>query len=499
MIMLLVCFIILCISYYVVNSKKKFSYWKKRRVPHPPFSTFFGNISESIFLKKNLGQIMDDIYKAYPNLPYVGIYKIREPTLLIRDPKLVNEILVKDFPSFYANDIDIDKDADYLMAKNPFFSNGTEWKTSRGQLAPSFTNHKMKSIFPLMESVCQNFVDHLEDPTVANVGTNIKTLCEKYTMDVVALSVLGLEANSFKSVDNDYLTNIKKIIAPGYLMAIKLTILLVIPALAKIFKLKLSTSHSVYKRNIIKNALNYRQQNGIIRNDFLQTMQELQQKLGKDEFSDNHITAHTLSFFIDGYETSSIVLTFLLYEIGANIEHQNKLREEIENALKNGNGKFIFELIHDMVYLNNFLNESMRLHSPVFILTKRCTKPYMLPPVDNNSKEVLIEPGTPVFIPVHSIHYDSQYFPNSEKFDPERFSGENELTKSTFLPFSEGPRKCIGQKFAIAQIKVVIAHLVLNYDIRVNPKTRVPLEIDPAYFLLTAKGGIWLNFFKRKN
>ncbi|KAF5289837.1 hypothetical protein FQR65_LT11723 [Abscondita terminalis] len=245
MIMLLVRFIIYCISYYFVNTKNKFSYWKKRGVPHPPFSKFFGNISETIFLKKNLGQVIDKIYKDYPNLPYVGIYIMRDPTLVIRDPKLVNKMLVKDFPSFYENGLDLNKNADYLIAVNPFFSKGDEWKTNRGQIAPSFTNHKIKTIFPLMESVCKNLVDYLKDPAVANGGTNINRLCEKYTMDVVALSVLGLEANSFKSVDNEYLTNMKKIREPGTLMSIKLIILSIIPDLAKILKLKLSTTRSV--------------------------------------------------------------------------------------------------------------------------------------------------------------------------------------------------------------------------------------------------------------
>ncbi|KAF5289834.1 hypothetical protein FQR65_LT11720 [Abscondita terminalis] len=415
------------------------------------------------------------------------------PALLIRDPELIKQVLIKDFNYFNENDFDVDRKNDYLMAKNPFFSKGDDWKISRGQLSPSLTTNKMKNIFPLMEKVSKNFVEHLKNPIVANGESDIKTLCEKYTMDVAALTALGLEANSFKSVDTDFMSNVKKIISPGTLMSIKFTLLTLLPILAKFLKVKFIPDDAAdYFRSTIKNALEYRQKNGIIRNDFLQTMQELQEKVGDRDFSNDDITSHSLSFFIDGFETSSVLLSFVLYELGANVQHQETLRDEIENSLKVTNGNLSFDSIHEMTYLNKFLNESMRLHPPGFYLSRRCTKSYLLPPLENRSKDVVVEPGTPIVIPVYSLHYDSKYYPDPEKFNPERFSNNFEsLTKYTFFPFGDGPRMCIGQKYAIAQIKVAVVYLVLNYDIRLNPKTNIPLQIDPSYFLLQPKGGIW--------
>ncbi|KAF5289833.1 hypothetical protein FQR65_LT11719 [Abscondita terminalis] len=387
MYMLIILFLIVLFSCYCAISKK-FDYWKERGVPHAAFSKLFGNVSESIRLKKSLGQIYYEIYKAYPNLRYVGIYKLRQPALLIRDPELIKNVLITDFSYFHDNDAEVDKENDYLMSKNPFLSKGTDWKINRGQLAPSLTSNKIKTVFPLMETVCQNFINYLDDPNVNNERINSKTFCEKYTMDVAALSVLGLEANSFKSINTDYLSNIKKIVSPGVLMSIKFTLLKVMPIMAKFLKIKyIPDDAAIYFKNIIKSTLHFRQENNIIRNDFLNTMQELKDKLGPTKFTVDDITAHCLSFFIDGFETSSIVLSFALYDLGANVEQQDILRKKIENSVKYENNKITYESIYEITHLDNVLNESMRLHSPALFLSRRCTKAYQLPPADNNARE----------------------------------------------------------------------------------------------------------------
>lgn len=68
-------------------------------------------------------------------------------------------------------------------------------------------------------------------------------------------------------------------------------------------------------------------------------------------------------------------------------------------------------------------------------------------PKDVNKKPVQIPKGTPIIIPIYGLHSDEKYFPDPEKFDPDRFSKENSgmITKYTFMPFGEGPRICLGK------------------------------------------------------
>lgn len=91
------------------------------------------------------------------------------------------------------------------------------------------------------------------------------------------------------------------------------------------------------------------------------------------------------------------------------------------------------------------------------------------------------------------------YYSDPVKFKPERFDAEHGGIKAfrdkcVFLPFGDGPRMCLGLKFALMQSKAAIAEIVRNFEITVDPKTILPLVIDPKQFMNIKIGGLWLNF-----
>lgn len=118
------------------------------------------------------------------------------------------------------------------------------------------------------------------------------------------------------------------------------------------------------------------------------------------------------------------------------------------------------------------------------------TKDYKVP----NSSHVL-KKGTKVWIPVHAIHHDENYFPRPEEFDPERFTQAeiNKRDNISFLSFGEGPRNCIGLRFGLMQARIGLVTLLSNYEFSICSKSKVPLEIEKKNFILTPSGGMWLN------
>lgn len=88
------------------------------------------------------------------------------------------------------------------------------------------------------------------------------------------------------------------------------------------------------------------------------------------------------------------------------------------------------------------------MYPPLTTLSKACSESFTLPPSNNNSKPLKVEEGTPITIPVYSLHNDEKYFPNPQCFDPDRFSSENNnnIVKYSYLPFGEGPRICVGKR-----------------------------------------------------
>nr|CAD7204332.1 unnamed protein product [Timema douglasi] len=138
--------------------------------------------------------------------------------------------------------------------------------------------------------------------------------------------------------------------------------------------------------------------------------------------------------------------------------------------------------------------ETLRKYPSVPNLERMCTKEYEIPETD-----VTIDEGTLVMIPSYALHHDPEYFPDPEKFDPDRFSKENKnsFPQYTYLPFGEGPRICIGMRFGLMQVKVGLATLLSKYEFSICEKSSVPLILAPVSPLTTAKDGIWLKISPR--
>ena len=110
--------------------------------------------------------------------------------------------------------------------------------------------------------------------------------------------------------------------------------------------------------------------------------------------------------------------------------------------------------------------------------------------------EFVLEEGTRVLLPVYAIQHDEEYYENPEEFDPERFTAEKQQEREnvTFLPFGDGPRNCVGLRFGMMQARIGLLTLLKNYEFSFCEKSTVPLEINKTSFILTAEGGVYLNF-----
>lgn len=160
--------------------------------------------------------------------------------------------------------------------------------------------------------------------------------------------------------------------------------------------------------------------------------------------------------------------------------------------------------------------ETLRKYPPATFLMRQSTSSYTF-----DGTKINIPKGVPVWIPVYAIHRDSNIYPNPDGFDPGRFKEEVAESRNTmsYLPFGDGPRKCIGTKeysklssrdakekmclfffaasrFAVYQTKVGLVKILRKYRIDVCEKTQIPYANDPKAFLLTPRGGIYLRITK---
>lgn len=139
------------------------------------------------------------------------------------------------------------------------------------------------------------------------------------------------------------------------------------------------------------------------------------------------------------------------------------------------------------------VSETLRKYPPIPYFNRVCIKPYKVPNTD-----VTIKEETLVIVSSLGIQRDPEYYPDPDKFDPRRFSDENKQTRpaGSFLPFGESSRTCIGQQFALLEIKTCISLLINNYKFSPSCSDDYNLEFDSNSVVLSSKKPIKLNAMK---
>lgn len=488
----LIGFLILSYLYLTWN----YNYWKKRGIPQLPNQIpGIGDMLNVVLQKRGTEFHLLDIYNKFPGHKVCGYYKFLTPALMVRDPQLIKTILISDFSSFHDNDFYIDEKVDPITAKNPFFARGSKWKTIRGQIIPSFTTAKFRTLFPLVRENFKYLNKYIDD----HIGENIevKDMASKFAIDNVASVAYGIDGGSFnKETQELYKFGVEAVDdifdKPAYRLLITM-----FPKIARLLKIKMIPDSVVeYFDSLFKQTERYRQENNIIRNDFLQSLLNLRKeskKIDEQEYTYEHIIAHSLTFFVDGFETSATIATFALYELAIHPDVQDKLRDEFLSLSTTGS-EIDYDTLVNLPYLDKTVSETLRKYS-VLTLKRVCTKDTTL---EIDGKQLLIERGTPVTVPAYSIHHDPQYYENPEVFDPERFSEESSASRhpQTFLVFGDGPRICLGQRFGLLQIKSLVYNVVSNYRIQCSEQTVKKLTLDEFFILPKSVETLWVKLEK---
>lgn len=139
------------------------------------------------------------------------------------------------------------------------------------------------------------------------------------------------------------------------------------------------------------------------------------------------------------------------------------------------------------------LPETLRKYPLLPILHRTCLEDYVIPETG-----LKIEKGTGIVIPVHAGHMSPKYFPEPEKYDPERFSDDNKqnVQSGVYMPFGDGPRNCIGERLGLIASKLGIIYIIKSFMVVRAPETPDSLQFDPRCPLLASTNGVPLVFEK---
>jgi cytochrome P450 family 6 len=178
--------------------KRTFNYWKNKNV-HQLTPTFpFGNFSSAFRQKTSLGSATEKLYADHNDKPFVGVYVSLRPSLLVNDPELVKNILIRDFQHFQDRGFYVNEKTDPLSG-HLFALTGDKWKNLRAKLTPTFTTGKLKGMFQTLLDTGKKLQEHFEN--IADVGqtVEVRDILARYNTDIIASVAFGLDCDSLKN------------------------------------------------------------------------------------------------------------------------------------------------------------------------------------------------------------------------------------------------------------------------------------------------------------
>ncbi|XP_055605999.1 cytochrome P450 9e2-like [Uranotaenia lowii] len=522
--------VLLCLgvaAYYF--GTRNHDYFARNRIPSPPAWPFLGNSGKWILGKASFYNVFQELYSAFPTSKVFGLFDFMGPVYVIRDFDLIKQICVKDFDSFIDRRFQFDEHSDPLFSNALFSLKGVKWKNMRSILSPAFTGSKMRHMLRFINEYCSGLNATLESMIAPGESKEfeLEDFLTKVSCDIIATCAFGLQMNNVKDGENEFYKMSRYMTHLNNWQWFKFVLFSSFPSLAKMLGFTLfGPECTEFMRKTIKDIIDYRDRTGTVRQDLIHLLMLARDQKLKFEDTDRDLNNLGLStaqdypieeigtipdwtldvfvsqcfvFIFGGLDTVSKVASFMAHELAIHPEVQEKLYTEIKTTLKaKGSEPITYEDIQSLAYMDRVVTETLRKWPQAQFIDRVCTKPYNLDLGDD--KSIPLVPGDFVWIPAMPLQRDPKYFPDPERFDPDRFAPERRDSLGNFvhLSFGIGPRNCLGNRFALMEMKTVFFWILSKFEITPSSRTQNPLRIGKSLMVPQVEGGIYLNFKNRQ-
>ncbi|KAK0078337.1 hypothetical protein PV326_009434, partial [Microctonus aethiopoides] len=437
---LILIFIIPVVFSIFLYTHYKLTYWKRRGLEQLSNTNFiFGNFKDAILFRSPPGWHLGELYReAKLNLPYVGFYIFHKPCILLRDPEIIKQILIKDFENFSDRHFAGSTQKDSIGMKNLFGLRNPAWKYLRTKITPTLTRGKLKQMFPLMTETGKPMMNYLMNGKINEINgkkmIDLQQINYTYTTDLIANIALGTKMDSFNYPNGEFTKAVSGFFH-GFKRMVALVTVFFMPELVDIIGSPM-LFNSQFVRKIFWDAVESREESKFKRGDFIDSL--IQLKNGEQnpvfKFEGENLLYQSGTFF-SGFESSSTTTSFTLMELARNIKCQSRARHDILNAIDLHG--WTYEAFNEMKYLDQCIAEGLRLHPPVSTIDRYTRNNYKIP-----GSDITIEKGTAVYISLYGLQKDPRFFDKPHEFNPDRF-GDDKKISDAYIPFGIGPRMCV--------------------------------------------------------
>ncbi|XP_029360354.1 cytochrome P450 4T8 isoform X1 [Echeneis naucrates] len=481
----LLCLFAVIYKVAVLILKRKATFRTIEAFPGPPGHWLFGHVLEF----KQDGHDFDHIVKWSQEYPYAfplwfGPFLC---FLNIHHPDYVKTLLASTEPK----DDMAYRFIESWIGDGLLVSKGQKWFRHRRLLTPGFHYDILKGYVQLMSDSAKTMLDKWESYADTNKPFELFEHVSLMTLDSILQCAFSYKSNC--QTEGGKNTYIKAVYEVSDLINLRFRMFPYHSDL--IFNL---SPHGFRYRKVRKVAHSHTEEVIRKRKEVLKKVEELESIQSKrnldfldillfarDEkkqgLSDEDLRAEVDTFMFEGHDTTASGVSFILYCLACHPEHQKICRDEVIEVLQ-GKDTMGWEDLNKIPYTTMCIKESLRLYPPVPGISRKLTKPMTF--IDGRS----VPAGFQVGVSIFGIHRNAAIWENPDVFDPLRFLPENVSKRSphAFVPFSAGPRNCIGQNFAMNEMKVVIALTLRRYQLIEDPEWKP--KIIPKLVLRSLNG-----------
>lgn len=367
---------------------------------------------------------------------------------------------------------------------------GRKWHTNRKLLTPAFHFTILESFVPVMARNAKSLVDHLESEMKKNKDGIVDDLSRPVllcALDVICETAMGRRINAQDDPEAKY---VKSVHMMGESVMNRLfqpwtwnETLFSFTSYGRQIRKTLSTLHQFTDRVIkerkeeitfesngdhvipITNT-HYSESGSLLeslkkkREPFMDTL--IQEHLARPKhFSMFNVREEVDTFMFEGHDTTAWGSTWSIYLLGLYPDIQERVQEEVDALFEDipiNSEVSLEDLKTKLPYTEAVIKEAQRLYPSVPVIMRSLDQDVMIGGYN-------VPAGVEVAIHVFCVHRDPRHWPDPEKFIPERFLDRQARHPYAYIPFSAGPRNCIGQKFALLEEKAIIAHVLRRFKI----------------------------------
>ncbi|GAA0142206.1 oxygenase [Lithospermum erythrorhizon] len=419
--------------------------------------------------------------------------------VIVSDPDIAKYVL-KNYGK-YAKGL-VAEVSEFLFGSGFAIAEGPLWVVRRRAVVPSLHKKYLSIIVERIFVKCaERLVEKLKVNALNGSAVNMEVNFSQLTLDVIGLAIFNYNFDSLTS-DSPVIEAVYTALKEAEMRATDVLPYWKIEALCKIVPRQIKAKKSVTLiretvEELIEKCKEIVDKEGekILEEEYVnETDPSILRFLlaSREEVSSTQLRNDLLSMLVAGHETTGSVLTWTSYLLSKDPISLRKAQDEIDRVLQGRSPTY--EDIKDLKFVTRCIMESLRLYPHPPVLIRRAQVPDVLP------GNYMVDAGQDIMISVYNIHHSSMVWERAEEFDPERFDLEGALPNETntdfrFIPFSGGPRKCVGDQFALLEAIVSLTIVLQHIDFKLVPDQNISMTTGAT---IHTTNGLYMKVSQRQ-